>query len=101
LLFIIHTNDLPPTKNTLTEPIIFADDTSVIICNKNFDDFCATSNLVLSHMSKWFTDNKLVPNIDKTNVIKFITTRHNMLKILVIMESFFKSQKYEIPGFEN
>jgi hypothetical protein len=31
LLFIIHINDLTPTINTLSELIIFADDTSVII----------------------------------------------------------------------
>jgi hypothetical protein len=39
LLFIICINDLPPTINTLSEAIIFADDTSVIICSKNIDDF--------------------------------------------------------------
>jgi hypothetical protein len=63
---ILYISDLPPTINTLTEPIIFADDTSVIISNKNVDDFCATSNIVLSHMSKWFTANKLALNQDKT-----------------------------------
>jgi hypothetical protein len=35
LLFILYMNDLPPTINTLTETIIFADDTSVIIYKKN------------------------------------------------------------------
>jgi hypothetical protein len=35
LLFIIYINDLPPTISTLTEPIVFADDTSVIISNKS------------------------------------------------------------------
>jgi hypothetical protein len=29
--------------NTLSEPITFADDTSVIISSKNFDDFCLMS----------------------------------------------------------
>jgi hypothetical protein len=42
LLFIIYTNGLPQTTNALTEPIIFSDDTSVIISNKDFYDFCAT-----------------------------------------------------------
>jgi hypothetical protein len=41
-LFILYINDLPPTINTLTEPIIFVDDTSAIIPNKHFDDFFPT-----------------------------------------------------------
>jgi hypothetical protein len=73
LLFIIYINDHSPTINTLTEPIIFADDTNVIISSKHFDDFCAKPNIVLSHMSKWFTDKKLALYLDKTNIIKFIT----------------------------
>jgi hypothetical protein len=28
---------------------------------------------VVSHMRKWFTANKLALNLDKTNIIKFIT----------------------------
>jgi hypothetical protein len=31
------------------------------------------SNTFLSQMSKWFTSNKLDLNLDKTNIIKFIT----------------------------
>jgi hypothetical protein len=34
LFFIMYTNELPPTINTLANPIIFADDTSVIISSK-------------------------------------------------------------------
>jgi hypothetical protein len=40
---------------------------------KNLDDFCMLSNRVVSHMSKWFAVHKLAPNLDKTNIIKFIT----------------------------
>jgi hypothetical protein len=36
LLFIIYINDLPATVDTLSELIIFTDDTSVIIYRKNF-----------------------------------------------------------------
>jgi hypothetical protein len=68
---------LPPSTSVL--PIllvrytkIFADNTSVILSSKNFDDFCAIPNKVLSHVSKWFTANKLAQNLDKTNIIKFI-----------------------------
>jgi mannose/fructose/N-acetylgalactosamine-specific phosphotransferase system component IID len=73
LLFIIYINDLSPTINISSEPIIFADDTSVIISSKKFEYFYAMSNTVLSHMNKWFNANKLTLNIDKTNIIKFTT----------------------------
>jgi hypothetical protein len=75
LLFIIYINDLLPTINTLSELIFFADDTVVIIYSKNFDDFSTLSNTVLSHMSKLFTFNKLVLNLNKTNIIKHITNK--------------------------
>jgi hypothetical protein len=59
LVFIICINNLFPTTNTLLKPTIFTDDSSVILSNKNFDDFCIISNTVLSRMSKWFTASKL------------------------------------------
>jgi hypothetical protein len=40
-----------------------------------FDDFSAMSKTVLSHTSKLFTSNKLVLNLDKTNIIKCITNK--------------------------
>jgi hypothetical protein len=70
LLFLIYITDHPPTLNTSLIPIIFAD---IIISSKNFDDFCMLSNKILSQMSKWFSANKLSLNLDKTNVIKFIS----------------------------
>jgi hypothetical protein len=48
LLFMIYKNGLPPILNTSSIPIIFVDDTSVIISNKILDDFCILSNRVLS-----------------------------------------------------
>jgi hypothetical protein len=66
-----------PTLKILLEPILFTDDTSVIISSKNFDDFSAMSNTVLSHISKWFTSNKLALNLSNTNIIKFITNHHS------------------------
>jgi len=77
LIFIIYINNLPTTINTLSEPILLADDTCVIISSKNVD-FSTMSNTVLSYISKWFTSNKLVLNLDKTNIIKFITNHHSM-----------------------
>jgi hypothetical protein len=76
-------NDLPPTISTLSEPILFTDDTSVIISSKNFDNFSTISNTVLSRMSKWFTSNKLAVNLDKTNIIKFITNKSSQYDLKI------------------
>jgi len=73
LLFIIYINDLPATINNLSQPILFADDTSVTITSKNISDFCSIGNSVLSEMNKWFIANKLVLNFDKTKVIKYVS----------------------------
>jgi hypothetical protein len=71
----IYINDLPPTINTSPELILFADDTSVIIFSKNFGDFSAMSNTVLSHVCKWSIYNKLDLNLDKTNITKFLKNK--------------------------
>jgi hypothetical protein len=73
LLFLIYINDLPPTLNTSSVPIIFADDINVIISSTNLDDFCILTNRFLSQTGKWFSANELSLNPDKTNVIKFKT----------------------------
>ena len=77
-LFIIYINDLPLRTNSVSEPVLFADDTSVITSSKNFEDFCSLSSVVLSHMIKWF-----VLNLDKMNIMKFITKNsvHSTLNI--------------------
>ena len=41
LLFIIYINDLPLRINSVSEPILFADDTSVIISRRNIEDLCS------------------------------------------------------------
>jgi len=50
LLFKIHVNELPLRINCVSETMLFADDTIVIISNRNFEYFYSVSNLVLSHM---------------------------------------------------
>jgi hypothetical protein len=74
LLFLIYINDLPLRKNSLAEPILFADDTNVIISNRNFIDFSTSANLVLACMIEWCSANMLVLNFEKVNILKFVTT---------------------------
>jgi hypothetical protein len=55
LLFLVYLNDLPLRIKSLAELILFADDTSVIISNRNFKNFSVTTHLVLSHPIEWFS----------------------------------------------
>jgi hypothetical protein len=73
LLFLVCTYDLPLGINSLAEPILFADEASVTISNKNFIDFSKSANLVLARMIEWFSANMLVLNLEKTNIMKFVT----------------------------
>ena len=43
---------LPLRINSVLRPILFADDTSVLISSRNIKDFCSVPNLILSHMIK-------------------------------------------------
>ena len=52
LLFIMYVNELPLRISSVSEPVLFADYSSAIITNRNFEDFYSVSNLVLSHMIK-------------------------------------------------
>jgi mannose/fructose/N-acetylgalactosamine-specific phosphotransferase system component IID len=73
VLLIMYINDLPLNVNSVLETILFADDTSVIISSRNFEDLCSVSSLVPSCMIKWLTANNLVINLGKTNIMKFIS----------------------------
>jgi hypothetical protein len=83
VLFIIYIDDPTLRMNYVSEPILCADDISVIISSRNSEDFCSMSNLVVSHVIKLHTANKLVPNLDKTNIMKFITNNssHSTLHV--------------------
>jgi hypothetical protein len=68
--------------------MLFADDTSVTIYNRNLEDFCTVANLVLTRMIEWFTANKSVLNLDKKNIMKFIKKIHHTVHyVLIIQES--------------
>lgn len=64
----------PLKINTVVEVIMFADNTSTLICHSNYDDFKNRLNSVLLHISKWLRANHLTLNVEKTNVVGFIPT---------------------------
>jgi hypothetical protein len=65
LFFIIHINDLPPATNNSPKPVIFSDDTSVIIYSTHLAEFCTMPNIIHSYMSKGITATKMALNLEK------------------------------------
>jgi hypothetical protein len=75
LLFLIYINDLPSYLQyfgpTNTSIVLFADDTSVIINELNFNHLEEKLSLLLKLMNEWFNLNILSLNYDKTCCMKF------------------------------
>ena len=57
--------------NQFANPVIYADDTSVLVSAKNLEDLKSKFDFTLHHISDWFPFNGLTLNMDKTNIIKF------------------------------
>ena len=57
--------------NTNVNLILFADDTSVIISEPSNKTLCKSLNLVIFNFYEWFTNNRLILNIDKTKVLPY------------------------------
>ena len=54
LWFLIYINDLPKTINDNNIPILFADDTSIIVKSSNPKDFQTNMVEAFERVNKWF-----------------------------------------------
>jgi len=68
LLFILYINDLPKSLSPNHIPILFADDTSIIISTQNRLTFNNELNETFANISNWFQANSLSVNIEKLNL---------------------------------
>jgi hypothetical protein len=73
LLFLIYINDLSKSVSNKSSPILFADDTSFIIANRDKDKFKFNTNEIFNEINKWFCSNLLRLNYDKTYFLQFST----------------------------
>jgi hypothetical protein len=75
--------DLPMSVKHVSQTTLFADDTSVIVTDKDYNSFEQKTNLALTCLDRWFRVSQLVLNITETDVIKFtpITSVHVPLDI--------------------
>jgi hypothetical protein len=62
LLFLLYINDFPLAINMSSTPILFADDTSLVITDRNLNNIDAKLNIYLQIVQKWFKSNLLSIN---------------------------------------
>ena len=70
LLFIIYINDLP-NVSSLTQSLLFADDTSIFCSHKDANHLVSIVNNELAKIIIWLKVNKLSLNLTKTNFMSF------------------------------
>jgi hypothetical protein len=76
LLFLLYVNDLPFAVTHNAIPILFADDTSLLITSQNVHEFQNDLNTSFRQISKWFQINSLSLNLSKTFFIQFSNSRN-------------------------
>jgi len=81
LFFLLYINDLPNAISDLSTPILFADDTSLIISNPDSLQFEKDVNTVIQTIHKWFHNNLLFLNFEKTQFLQFLTKNTKVAKL--------------------
>ena len=71
LLFLVYSNDFLQTIKHKVIPILFADDTSILITSPKNIQFQNDLNVISGQLNKWFKANLLSLNSDKTYFIQF------------------------------
>jgi hypothetical protein len=72
-LFLIYINDLPKSVSDKTIPILFADDTSILVKCSKLKKIQNNMINTFNYVYKWFRVNLLSININKTHCIQFKT----------------------------
>jgi len=72
-LFILYINDLPKAIMQKATPIIFTDDTSIVIARQDANELLDDLTLTFNEISEWFKQNSLSLNINKTYFTHFLS----------------------------
>ena len=63
-------------------PILFADDTSVLISHSNPSDFKNKIQSIFTNLNEWFKNNLLLLNFSKAKFVHFTTRNTNQMEII-------------------
>ena len=65
-MFLIYINDFSKSVSDKSSPILFVDNTSFIIANRDESAFKFKTNEIFNEINKWFHSNLLMLKCDKT-----------------------------------
>ena len=71
LIFLVYINDLSKAVEHKALPILFADDTSILLTSPTNTQLQRDFNEIFTQLNKWFKLNLLSLNFDKTSFIHF------------------------------
>jgi hypothetical protein len=86
LLFLVYINKLPTAVEHKALPILFADDTSILLTSPNNTQMQSDFNIIFEQLIKWFKSNMLYFNFDKTYFIQFTNKSTCISDIQIIYE---------------
>jgi hypothetical protein len=89
LLFLLYVNDLPTAVPSMTIPILFADDTSIIITCPNTIELRRAIWASLHQLTKWFQENSLSLNVSKTYFLQFYTKNQKNFETSIALDGKF------------
>jgi len=67
LLFLLYINDTPNVISDISNPVLYADDTSLIITNSDSQMFEEDINTAILQLNRWFNSNLLLLNLTSSN----------------------------------
>jgi hypothetical protein len=96
----LYINDLPKTTAGLANPVLFADDTSMIISKSDPKEFTNTISRNIIKIKEWCKSNSLLLNIDKTYFVQFCTKTNQKYDIQTSYENrqIAKAQNIKFLG---
>ena len=77
ILFLIYINDLP-NLSQIVKPILFADDTTLLISNYDYNTLIIDLNLEIDKFIKLTCTNRVTINVEKTESLLFTNRKTNV-----------------------
>jgi hypothetical protein len=85
--FYSHINDLPGIITDTSQPVLFADDTSILISKPRPTEFINDINTVFGNINDWFNIKLLWLNFDKTGYVQFLKKNNHEINIHISYEN--------------